>query len=115
MAKPLHKVTDENRKKVEQLAGVGLPQKDIAVLIEDGIAIETLRKYYMRELDLGSAKASAKVGNALFTKCMDGDTTSLIFWAKTRMGWKEISVNEIVDKSEPVTAIKRTIIKANAA
>ena len=44
MAKPLHKVTDENRKKVEQLAGVGLPQKDIAVLIEDGIAIETLRK-----------------------------------------------------------------------
>jgi hypothetical protein len=107
MPKPLHKVTDENRKKVEQLAGVGLPQKDIAVLIEDGIAIETLRKHYMRELDLGSAKASAKVGNALFTKCMDGDTTSLIFWAKTRMGWKETQVQEVQQSNEMTITVKR--------
>lgn len=107
MPKPLHKVTDENRKKVEQLAGVGLPQKDIAVLIDDGIAIETLRKYYMRELDLGSAKASAKVGNALFTKCMDGDTTSLIFWAKTRMGWKETQVQEVQQSNEIIVTVNR--------
>ena len=107
MAKPLHKPTDENRKKVEQLAGVGLPQRDIAVLIDDGIDVNTLAKYYRRELDLGSAKASAKVGNALFTKCMDGDTTSLIFWAKTRMGWKDTQVHEVQQSNEIIVTVNR--------
>lgn len=99
MAKPAHKPTDENRQKAEQLASVGLPYRMIASLIDDGINVDTLQKHYAKELERGAAKACAKVGNALFKKCMDGDTASLIFWAKTRMQWKETNVTEIQSDS----------------
>lgn len=99
MANIAHKPTDENKQKVEQLASVGLPYRMISSLIDDGINVDTLQKYYAKELERGAAKACAKVGNALFKKCMDGDTASLIFWAKTRMGWKETQVQETLSVS----------------
>ena len=99
MANIAHKPTDENRQKAEQLASVGLPYVMIADLIDDGINVDTLQKYYKKELHRGAAKACAKVGNALFKKCMDGDTASLIFWAKTRMGWKETNTHEVINKT----------------
>ena len=54
-----------------------------------GIDPKTLRLHYRDELDLASAKANAVVGGALFNKAKAGDTTAMIFWMKTRAGWKE--------------------------
>jgi len=65
----------------------GVPQEDIAAVIE--VSVETMVKLYGAELRKGKAMTNAKVGERLFKKCEDGDTTALIFWAKTQMKWKE--------------------------
>ena len=86
--------TDEERKLVEQMSAVGIPQSNIAMVIRDGIDDKTLRKHFRKELDTAATKANAKIGGTLFNKAVNGDTSAAIFWAKTRMGWKETNVTE---------------------
>ncbi len=102
--------TDQEREDVQRFAGVGLPQDTIALLVRDGIAPKTLREHFRRELDFGKADANRAIGETLFDKATKGDTTSLIFWAKTQMGWKETNVQE---NTGEVTLIKRVIIDGN--
>jgi hypothetical protein len=94
VTKPTFKPTDEERKLVEQMSAVGIPQSNIAMIIRDGIDDKTLRKHFRKELDTAATKANAKIGGTLFNKAVNGDTSAAIFWAKTRMGWKETSVQE---------------------
>lgn len=68
-------------------AMVGTPQEDIARVLD--IDPKTLRLHYRDELDLATAKANATIGGALFNKARGGDTTAMIFWMKTRAGWRE--------------------------
>lgn len=86
-----HEPTEEKRKTVEALSGYGIPQTDISVII--GISVPTLLLYYRGELDRGSAVANAKVAQRLFDIATKGQgreaITACIFWAKTRMGWRE--------------------------
>ena len=89
--------TDEERKQVEAMSGYGVPQSQIAALIQGGIDIETLVKHFRIELDQGKAKANAKIGSTLYQKAINGDTTALIFWAKTQMRWKETQAITIND------------------
>ncbi len=88
----LHEPTPEQRHIVQLHATIGTPQEDIAKVI--GIDPKTLRLHYRDELDLASAKANAVIGGALFNKAKAGDTTAMIFWMKTRAGWRETSVTE---------------------
>ena len=90
--------TDSERKQVEALSGYGLPIEHIAVLIRDGINVDTLRKYFAQELISGKAKANGRVGKTLFQKVMSGDTTAAIWWTKTQMGWREVRQHELVDR-----------------
>lgn len=109
--------TDEQRKLVEELAGLGVPHKDIAMLVHrhDGVSIhkETLRKYFEPELQAGMARANAEVARSLFRMAL-GTTTVIkiqpdgteevveqgvkpevgaaIFWTKCRMGWSDRQV-----------------------
>ncbi len=87
------KPTDELREIVESMSGVGIPQDSIALVLD--IAPKTLRKHFRAELDTAAIKANAKVGGTLFAKATSGDTTAAIFWAKTRMGWREKDVTLI--------------------
>lgn len=97
-----HQPTDESRAEVRALASFGLPQEDIAGYI--GISHVTLRKYYEPELKFSAIKANAAVGEYLFSLASgkaikDGAThgdckTAAMFWAKTRMGWREKHVVE---------------------
>jgi len=75
---------------VQLHATIGTPQGTIAQII--GIDDKTLRLYYREELDLATAKANATIGGALFNKAKGGDTTAMIFWMKTRAGWRETHV-----------------------
>ena len=92
----LHEPTPEQRHIVQLHATIGTPQEDIAKVI--GIDPKTLRLHYRDELDLASAKANAVVGGALFNKAKAGDTTAMIFWMKTRAGWKETHAVEHTGK-----------------
>tara|TARA_Y100000361_G_C10950556_1_gene233534 strand:+ start:72 stop:425 length:354 start_codon:yes stop_codon:yes gene_type:complete len=94
VTKPTFKPTDEERKYVEQMSAVGIPQSNIAMILRDGIDDKTLRKHFRKELDTAATKANAKIGGTLFNKAVNGDTSAAIFWAKTRMGWKETNVTE---------------------
>ena len=89
--KPPHKPAAEDRKQVEMLAGLGIPQEQICLLVQGGIDEKTLRKYYAEELVAGVAKANSQVSKSLFKKATSGDTTAQIWWTKTRMGWKDTS------------------------
>jgi len=86
--------TDAERKQVEAMSGYGLPFDQIAVLVRDGINVDTLREHFQSELQSGKAKANAQVGKTLFQKAMGGDTTAMIWWSKTQMRWSEVQKHE---------------------
>ena len=81
--------TDAERQLVATLSGRGLPQDQIAILVRTGIHIDTLRTHFQRELIGGTANANSKIGGALFTKALEGDTTAMIWWTKSQMRWAE--------------------------
>lgn len=91
MPTPQHKPTRVSRAVVKALSGFGLKQEDIARHPEVGVGLTTLHKHYREELDTGNSAALEKIGEGLFQKAMNGDTTALIFLAKCRLGFKEIS------------------------
>ena len=85
--RPSHVPDDKTRKTVEAMSSYGIPQEDIAKVI--GLDPKTLRKHYEYELDTAEIKANAQVAQRLYQKCMNDDTSSIIFWLKTRAQWKE--------------------------
>ena len=101
---PPFKPTDDERKLVEQMTACGIPQESQCLVIRDGIDDKTLRKHFRRELDTAATKANTKVAGTLFNKAMGGDTTAMIWWSKTRMGWKETNVQE--NTGEQIHTIK---------
>lgn len=104
---PGHTPTDILRAKVSALVGFGAPQDYIAR--EIGVSEPTLRAHYRDELDHGMAKANSAVAQALYKKATgDGPqaVTAAIFWAKTRMGWKETTTHELTGKDDGPVVIK---------
>jgi hypothetical protein len=88
--RPPYVPTEEQRKMVEAMTSFGVTQIEVCTVL--GIDKKTLNKYYREELDRAHIKANAKVAANLFRQATKDDfrsTTAAIFWAKTRMGWKE--------------------------
>jgi urease accessory protein UreF len=80
--------TEEHRRTVKAMAGLGVPHEGIAVLLE--IDPKTLRKYFDAELERGSVEATAKVAQSLFQMATAGkNVAATIFWMKARAGWRE--------------------------
>lgn len=102
MSKPLHKPTDKTRAEIVALRSYGVPIKEVAAYI--GIDDKTLYKYYKDELENSAIKANANVGKFLYQAASGQALTTgasysdcvraAMFWAKTRMGWKETNVQE---------------------
>ncbi len=92
--RPAFVPADHERQQVEALSGYGLPQEQIAVLIRGGIALETLREHFAKELVSGKAKANGQIGKTLFQKAMGGDTAAMIWWSKAQMRWAETQRHE---------------------
>jgi hypothetical protein len=96
MGRPSHKPDPISSRQVEAMAAYGVPEKDIACVID--IDPKTLRKHYRRELDTGAIKANSKIAESLYKKALgDGaqSVTAAIFWLKTRAQWKETVVSEV--------------------
>lgn len=105
--------TAEQRRQVALMAGFGLPQDQIALLVlnpDTGNPINeaTLKLRFRHELDLGIAQANLAVAQSLHQMAvgrpvqydeegrlirseLSPNPTSAIFWAKTRMRWRETS------------------------
>jgi hypothetical protein len=98
MAPPTYSPTEEQRRTVRAMSGFGIPQTDIATLLE--IDDKTLRKHFRRELDRGSIEATVKVAQTLFQMATSGqNTAAAIFWMKARAGWRE--KHELVLSAKP--------------
>jgi hypothetical protein len=113
MSRRPHEPSKESRQLVQLHATIGTPQKVIADII--GIDDKTLAKYYREELDQAMARANAAVGGALFNKAKSGDTAAMIFWMKTRAGWREKhDINHVSeDGSMTPQVVERVIIQPN--
>ena len=107
--------TPEERAEVEKLAGIGLPQAHIAVLIRGGISIPTLQLHFERELVTGKAKANSAIGQTLWAKAMNGDTAAAIWWSKAQMQWSETSKVANPDGTPLLAGIKVAFVSAKNA
>ena len=98
MGGPRHEPTSSTRNTVRSHAMAGTPQQKIADLM--GISKNTLRKFYKDELNLGISQANAVVARGLYSAASGEDfregiggysdfLRAAMFWAKTRMGWRE--------------------------
>jgi hypothetical protein len=102
MARKTFLVTDAMRERVRRLAGVGVPQEDIANII--GCDAKTLRKHLRGELDRGAAEADAAVASYLFANAKGGNVAAQIFWLK-RARWRRRRAPE-----DPVPGAAATVI-----
>ena len=122
MSKPLHQPTEKTRAEIIALRSYGVPIKEVAAYI--GIDDKTLYKYYRDELENSAIKANANVGKFLYQAASGQALTTgatysdcvraAMFWAKTRMGWKETNVQEVKMADEPIAKVTIEVISANA-
>jgi hypothetical protein len=86
--------TDEQRRTVRAMAGFGVPQDDIALVVR--CTSRTLRKWYRQELDLAVIEANARVAQCLYQQATTpGNLGATIFWLKARAGWREKHAVEV--------------------
>ena len=114
---PPHIPTDKIRAEIIALRSYGVPIKEVAAYI--GIDDKTMYKYYRAELEQSAMKANARVGKFLYEAASgqamrDGASYSdcvraAMFWAKTRMGWRENAPILLEEKDNSVTV---TVIRA---
>lgn len=108
-----HEPTEKTRSEVSALRSFGVPAADIATYI--GVDKKTLYKYYRQEIDESVMKANAQVGQFLFHAASgralkDKESganysdcvRAAMFWAKTRMGWRESNGIDITSGDKPL-------------
>ena len=95
-------ISEEQRKTVRAMAGLGMPLKDIAAYLETD---ETaLRRHMGKELAKAALEANAKVAQALFTMAtQDRNVIAAIFWMKARAMWRDRPDNQAEQLNEQKT------------
>lgn len=94
MSRAPHQPTREGRNLVQLAAAVGMPQSNIAGLME--IDQKTLRKHYREELTHGKERANLRVAAALFDQAINQkNVTAMIFWLKCQARWRTTDPLEI--------------------
>ena len=101
--------TSADRKKVTAMAAVGVPHSLIAKRV--GCTSEQLATTFKDELRRALPEMKAIVGASLFAAAKRGNIVAIIFWLKTRAGWKEIVRREIAGLlGQPIAISPRVIV-----
>jgi len=93
--------TFEDREIVGRMYAMGITKKQIAATTCGGISVGSLDKHFKYELETSVQQANFAVAESLYKKAVGGDTNSMLFWLKTRAGWKETSVLETTFNEPP--------------
>jgi hypothetical protein len=104
--------TDEQRRLVKAMAGYGVPQDDIALVVK--CSAPTLRKWFRHELDVAAVEANARVAQTLYQQATTpGNISATIFWLKARAGWREKQTVEVTGpggaQPEPLVIVRQII------
>lgn len=103
------KPSDEQAAEVKRLAGLGLSNKTIAVVMQ--VSESTLKKYYADELAQGHEGGKRQLAESALMMALEGKHPALmIFLLKTRLGWNEVQKVEhsgSVEHRESTPARKR--------
>ena len=115
---PKFEPTPDQRHQVKLMKALGIPEDRICKTIinprtKKPVAPVTLARAFPRELESGATECHALVGNLILCTALGkrpalGDPikseqvrmTAAIFYAKTKMGWKETVVNEPANKDD---------------
>jgi hypothetical protein len=108
--------TPEQRNTVKILVGLGIPQKEICLLVINPQTAEpldekSLRKHFKREVAIGATELHARMGNfmvaTIFGMAPPAGTVAIdnqhvrgslaMFFARTRMGW---TTETVVNRDE---------------
>ncbi|TPV96131.1 MAG: helix-turn-helix domain-containing protein [Myxococcales bacterium FL481] len=92
MGTPPFEPTEEQRRQVKLMAGMGVRQPDMAKIV--GCSEDTLQRHFRHELDTGGPEANMSVAKSLFQQAMNGNVTAQIFWLKTRARWRTVDKDE---------------------
>ena len=119
----LFEPTAEQRRLARAMAGLGLPQEQIAFLLE--IDPKTLRKHFRDDLDRGMAEANVKIAQSLFNMATTGcSVAAAIFWLKARANWREkhevvVSANQLEQLTDAeldrmITVVREVVAEESA-
>lgn len=122
ITKPSYEPTDKTRAEVAALCSYAISQEEIARYL--GICPKTLRKHYREELDNSMMKANAAVGRFLYGNATGATIAkgashsdcvrAAMFWAKTRMGWRETNNLDVTTNGESLTPTMIEIVAPEA-
>ena len=75
--RPPFEPSDEQRKNVEVLVSLGIPQTDICLMVRGPkgkpISLTTLEKHFRKEIDTGAASLRSQVGNFMISVIKGSD------------------------------------------
>jgi hypothetical protein len=76
------------KQRVEELAGAGAPEEDIAAELR--IPLADLREHYGEALTYGNAKGKNDILTTFYKQVQAGTNfSSVSMWVKARCGWRE--------------------------
>ena len=79
--------TEERRRLVCELTGLGLSKAEIArVIVPGGITLATLRRHFREELAIGRSQANAAVARSLFQQACTGNVAACKLWLERNAG-----------------------------
>jgi hypothetical protein len=87
------KKIDIDIKEAEHLAGLGLTEEEIALNL--GVSVDTLGRRkkdtadFAESIARGKARTKRNIGNKVYEKAMDGDSSMLKWFEQSRFGYSE--------------------------
>lgn len=83
-----HKYNHETAKKVKELSGFGLSDKEIAIELD--LRPGQVREYYLAELTKGAVSTTVEVIREAYKQATSGNNfRATEFWLERRAGWKK--------------------------
>jgi hypothetical protein len=112
MARPRWQPTTKEREQVSMMTAIGIAQPAICQVLK--VSEKTLRRACHVEIATGQTQANTQVGGALFQAAVGGNVAAMIFWMKTRAGWKEtITIEQSKSVAEMTDLELNRVLLAN--